>query len=143
MRSLARSLAHVTERITHDDWADLAGPLIAALPYVSAFTLLDYVAGADRANWEANMTSEYSRNVSMLEFTVGKSVMPSRARYYVVAAVVGPAMGVLVPGRDAFDNPPPGGCDNCGAGGERRGHYSWYCGRRRRVRPRARRSFKS
>jgi hypothetical protein len=106
MRSLARSLAHVTERITHDDWADLAGPLIAALPYVSAFTLLDYVAGADRANWEANMTSEYSRNVSMLEFTVGKSVMPPRARYYVVAAVVGPAMGVLVPGRDAFDNPP-------------------------------------
>ena len=106
MRTLARSLSYVPGRVTPATWADLTAPLVAALPFVSAFALLDEVAGGNRAAWEAAASAEYGRRVQMLRFTANDTVMPAAAEYFVVAAVVGPSAGVLVPGRDAFDDPP-------------------------------------
>ncbi len=90
-------------------WEHLAAPLVTALPYVSAVTLLDDVPGAARASWEENMTAEYGRPVHILEFVVSDTVMPPAEQYYVVAAVVGHTAGVLVPGRNPFSNPPRAG----------------------------------
>lgn len=106
MRSLARALSHITERVTHEDWEDLMGPLAASLPYVAAFKMLDSVAGPDRASWEANMSAEYNRPISMRRYSNTSAVMPLAAQYIVVAAVVGPgAAAGLTPGSDALDSP--------------------------------------
>ena len=106
MRTLSRSLQHVTEHVTPADWADLAAPLLSAMPYAAQVSLYDEVSGADRASWEANMTAEYGRPVRMLVYATSDVSMPSAPVYFPVSAVVGPSVGVLVPGRNVLDSAP-------------------------------------
>jgi signal transduction histidine kinase len=76
------------------------------MPFVSAFYLIDEVARADRASWEATMTAEYGGPIEVLVFADDDVVMPLAPQYFPVAAVVGPSAGVLVPGRNLLDSAP-------------------------------------
>jgi hypothetical protein len=106
VRTLARALQYTPAAAATDSvWGDLAAPLVAALPFVSTFALIDDVAGPDRAAWEANATAAYGRPIAMRQFAGGGgTVMPPAERYFVVAAVVG--TGALTPGVDLFSDPP-------------------------------------
>jgi signal transduction histidine kinase len=109
MRTLARALVlgNVTERVSPAAWADLAGAFVAALPYVSAFALMDVVAGPDRAAWEAATSAEYARPIVMLDFTASNA--PSCRRricYVVVADVIGDGSSVSIPGRNSLPDQP-------------------------------------
>ena len=106
MRTTTRALEYVSDRVDHAAWTRMSAPLVDALPFVSAFDLVDRVTRAERASWEANMTAEYGEPVQVLDYVLGTSVVvPPVDVHYAVAAVVGPSAGALVHGRDVFRTP--------------------------------------
>ena len=68
LRTTQTSLAFIPRPWDLHTWGQVAAPIVAASPSISAYVMTELVSRANRSAWEARMSAKYSRPIRILEY---------------------------------------------------------------------------